>query len=183
MIIAYALGAEKEKYHYSKSERIFNQIQKGEFIGVISTLTLTELIGVLRTHIGRDRDRMLRIDEKKQNEYVKNEAKIAYNEIFHILMEMQNIKFEEGKKTNFQSVLNDGFDLIEGSNGFQKFHKNCGICRKPHDNSNFKQILIADIFHALLAKDTNCDELLTFDGGFNGIKDHEKIESLKIIVQ
>lgn len=183
IIVAYALGPEKEKYQYPKSEQIFKQIEKGDFIGVISTLTLTELIGVIRTHIGRDRTKMLSIDEKKQNEHVKTEAKIVYGEIFSTLLQMKNIKFEGGAKTNFQAVLNDGFELIEGSNGFQKFHNKCSICKNPHNSSNFKQILVADILHALLAKDTKCDELLTFDGGFNGIKGHEKIEPLTIIVK
>lgn len=183
IIVAYALGVEKEPYQYPKAEQIFKQIERGEFIGVISTLVLTELIGVLRTHIGRDRNKMINIPEKKQNTHVKNEAKAAYDEMFDVLLQMKNVKIEEGVSADFQSVLNDGFDLIRDSNGLQKFHKTCGICKRDYKNSNFKQILIADILHALVAKTTNCDELLTFDGGFKGIIGHEKIEPLQIIVK
>lgn len=183
IIVAYALGPEKEKFHYPKAERIFKQIEKGEFIGVVSTLTLTELIGVLRTHIGRERDKMIIIEEKKQNDHVKNTAKNAYDLMFNLLLQMENIKIEEGSTTNFQSILNDGLDLIKDSNGFQKFHRKCGICRQEYKSSNFKQILIADILHALLAKNTKCDELFTFDGGFNGINGHEKIDPLLITVK
>jgi len=183
IIIAYAVGPTKEKIQYPKAEKIFKQIEDGEFIGVVSTLTLTEIIGVLRTLIGREREKMLTIKEHDQNEHVRHEAKKIYDEIIKILLTMNNIKFEEGKMSNFQTILSDGFELISGSTGFQKFHSTCGICRQAYKSSNYKQILVADILHALLAKDTGCDELLTFDGGFRGIIGHEKIEPLTICVK
>ena len=183
IIIAYAVGPKKDKYQFPKAEKIFKKIEEGEFIGVISTLTLTEVVGVLRTLIGREREKMLQVEEEKRDEYVRTEAKKTYDEIIKILLGMKSIKFEEGRMTNFQSILNDGFDLIVDSKGFLKFHSKCGICRQEYRSSNYKQILIADILHALLAKDTGCDELLTFDRGFNGIKGNEKIEPLIICVE
>lgn len=141
------------------------------------------MIGVLRTRTGREKEKMNTIKEHEQNEYVRKEAKKDYDQIIESFLGMKNIKFENGKRTDFQSILDDGLELIEESTGFQKFHNKCGICKREYKSSNYKQILVADILHALLAKDIRCDELWTFDEGFKGIIGHEKIEPLGICVK
>lgn len=183
ILIAYASGVKKEPRQYPKAELIFDEIKKGQFVGVISTLTLIEVKGVLRTIVGRDRSMLQGIDRSKQVDRVKTDANSMYQVLMTPLLQLHNIKFEKGRKTNFQCILDSANKIMDEVRGRVKFYSKCGICNNSYQSSTHKQILVADILHALLAKDIGCDNLITFDKGFHGLIGNQEIDPLQVVVK
>lgn len=182
ILIDYTSGPVKSPKQYPKAKKIFDDIKQGKFVAVISTLTITEIKGVFRTFVGYDRNNLESLSPSTRSDYVKSEANSMYNQLLGELLRLPYVKFEKGKQTNFQSILEMADEIMDEIKGEVKFYDNCGRCEAPYKNSNHKQILVADILHALLAKDTGCDFLITFDKGFNGLKGSTKINPLDIIV-
>ena len=58
-----------------------------------------------------------------------------------------------------------------------------GNCDAPYKSSKHKQILAADILHALLARDTACDSLITFDKEFSALVGNQYINPMQIQVR
>ena len=182
ILIAYVVGKKLEKNQYPKAKIIFDQIKNGKFVGVISTLTLTEVIGVLRTRLGKNTEVLQKIEKQKQGIFVKTEASKLYSTLIEAMLQMPNIKFEKGRQINFQTVLDDSFNIMEEIVGVVKFYLPHKSGNSDVYNSSHKQILVADILHTLLAQDTQCDHFLTFDKGFYGVKNMDKLQSLIIDV-
>jgi len=182
ILIAYASGPKKEPKQYPKAKQIFDDIKQGKFVGVISTLTITEVKGVLRSHIGSDRKTLEGKSHSEISNYVKTEANSMFQLLIKAVMELTNIKFEKGRQTNFQSILEQADEIMDEIEGKVKFYDKCGRCGAEHENSYHKQILVADILHALMAKDTGCDFLITFDKGFIGLIGSTRIDPLDIRV-
>lgn len=182
IIIAYAAGPSKDP-NYQKAKDVFDEVKRGNYVGVISTLTLIEVIGVLRTLIGRERTVLQGFSYNEQADYVKDEAQNWYNQLIAEILQMPNIKIEKGKQANLQSTLETAFEIMTEIKGVVKFYQQCGICGSNHPASAHKQVLAADILHALIAKDTVCDFLVTFDKGFNGLSNEPRISPLQIMVR
>ncbi len=183
VLVSYVSGPQKEPREYPKAKQIFDDIKQGKYIGVISTLTLIELQGVLRTLKGYERTILEDMQPNKQSDYVKTEATNIYNTLMAELLKLQYVKFEKGRQTNFQSILDIAYKIMDEIKGIVKLYNNCGICKSNYKSSVHKQILVADILHALLAKDTSCDSLITFDKGFSTLIGNSHIGSMQIIVQ
>lgn len=183
ILIAYVSGPEKDPLQHPKAKQIFDEIKQGKYVGVFSTLTLIEVKGVLRTLLGRDRTLLQTIDERKQSDYIKKESTETYNVLLAELLKLPNVKFEKGRQVNFQSILDDADQIMDDTKGTVRFYNNCGVCKSQYKNSAHKQILVAGILHALLAKDTGCDSLITFDKGFNALTGNSQIGSMQIIVR
>lgn len=183
IIIAYVSGSQKDPFQYPKARQIFDEIRQGKYIGVISTLMLIEMKGVLRTLLGRERAALESIPAHKQPDYVKDEATEQYKIVLAELLRLPYIKFEKGKQSNLQSVLEEADQIMDDIKGSVRFYDKCGICRSQFKNSVYKQILAADILHALLAKDTGCDMLITFDKGFAALTGNSQIGTMQIMVR
>lgn len=183
ILISYISGPEKESNQFSKAKQIFDDIKQGKFIGVISMLTLIEIKGVLRTILGSDRTQLQTIPENKQADHVKTKATEIFQALISELLQLSSIKFEKGRQTNFQLILDLANGIMDDIKGTIRFYNTCGNCNAPYKSSKHKQILAADILHALLAKDTACDSLITFDKGFNALVGNQHIDPLQIQVQ
>lgn len=183
ILIAYVSGAQKDPKQYPKAKAIFDEIKAGKYIGVLSTLTLIEIKGVFRTFLGRERAVLEGIQTFKQSDYIKEESTAQYNLLLTTLLQLPNFKFEKGKQTNFQSILDDAEQIMNEINGSVHFYDKCGICKSNFKNSVHKQILVADILHALLAKDTGCDVLITFDRGFAALAGNQHVGTMQIHVR
>ena len=182
VLISYISGPQKEPTQYPKAQKIFNELKQGSYIGVISTLVLIEVKGVIRTILGADRAQLETIEQSKQADHVKSESQKIYNELIAELLQLPNIKFEKGRQSNFQSVLDAANQIMDDIQGDVRFYNTCGNCGAQYKSSKHKQILAADILHALLAKDTACDSLITFDKGFAALVSNSTISSLQIVV-
>ena len=183
VLISYISGPQKEPTQYPKAQRIFDELKQGTYIGVISTLVLIEIKGVIRTILGTDRMQLETIAQNKQADHIKLESQKIYDELISELLKLPNIKFEKGRQSNFQSILDLANQIMDDIKGDVRFYNTCGNCGAQYKSSKHKQILAADILHALLAKDTACDTLITFDKGFAGLVNNDTISPLQIVVR
>lgn len=138
---------------------------------------------MLRTIIGADREQLQTIPENKQAEHVRNKAKEIFQALVSDLLKLSSIKFEKGRQTDFQTILDSANDIMDDIKGTVRFYNTCGNCDAPYKSSKHKQILAADILHVLLAKDTACDSFITFDKGFNALIGSQYVNSLQIQVR
>ncbi|TBR23863.1 MAG: hypothetical protein EPO63_04970 [Candidatus Nitrosotenuis sp.] len=183
ILISYISGPEKEPNQFPKAKQIFDDIKQGKFIGVLSTLTLIEIKGVLRTILGSDRAQLQTIPENKQADHVKAKATEIFQALISELLQLSSIKFEKGRQTNFQSILDSANGIMDDIKGTVRFYNTCGSCNATYKSSKHKQILAADILHALLARDTACDSLITFDKGFSALVGNQYIDPMQIQVR
>jgi predicted nucleic acid-binding protein len=122
ILISYISGPEKEPNQFPKAKQIFDDIKQGKFIGVISTLTLIEIKGVLRTILGSDRTQLQIIPENKQADHVKTKATEIFQVLISELLQLSNIKFEKG--IDFSLIAEDEkirksiFIRISGHDGY-----------------------------------------------------------------
>lgn len=183
ILLAKVAGPEKDPYQFPLAERIFNQIKNGEIQAVISSLTLMEVLAVLRTQKGREKHKLDGLTPDKQIEYVHNESKSMYDSIIRELLQLVNVKFELSGRTDMKKLFDIGFDIMLETKGKVKFYKNCKRCDSKNVlYTSYKSLGSDDIIHALFAKDVGCDLFLTFDSDFEELKGNEKIEPLEIRV-
>jgi predicted nucleic acid-binding protein len=183
IILALAAGKEKEPDQFRLASEIFEKIKDGEYLGVISSLTLMEIMAVLRTQKGREQNNLKSLTSDKQIEYVLNESKKMYDNLMGEVMRLPNIKFELGKPVDTRKILDISFDIMQQSRGKVRFYDKCKKCgTKGITYSAFKGLGSDDMLHALIAKETGCDYLITFDSDFEELKNYEEIEPLEIMV-
>jgi len=183
ILLAKAAGKEKEPDQFQLAENIFNQIKNNEFYAVISSLTLMEVMAVLRTQKGREIANLKGLTREKQVEYVLRESKAMYDCIVGELLQLPYLKFDLGGKTDMKKLFDAAFDIMQNTKGKVRFYDKCKRCGSQNVSySAHKSLGSDDIIHALFAKDVGCDLFLTFDGDFNELIGNEKIEPLEIKV-
>lgn len=181
ILITYAVGPEKDD-KFDLAKQVFDKIKSGEYEGVISTLTLMEVLGVFRRHIGTDRQRMYSVPRDTQGEYVQTESQSMFQSMLGELVKMGNIKFEDGKSVDLASVLNPSLDIMKEVKGIVKFYNTCGICNSQARVSVHKAVATMDIIHTTIAKETGCESLITFDKGFKELQGNDSLNPLEIEV-
>ena len=182
LLLAYALGPEEHNDHYAKAEEIFLKVKRGEFLGVISTLTLTEILGVFRLVKGRELETLRPKSDDGRIEYVLREANQMYQGLLGVLLQMPNIKFEKGRQTSLQSSLEEVLEILNNIKGGIKIHTYCKKCGSDHPLSEHKAVATVDILHAIIARDSGCDSLMTFDKGFKELRNFQNFDKLEIVV-
>ncbi|MGH2611952.1 MAG: hypothetical protein ACRDFB_02755 [Rhabdochlamydiaceae bacterium] len=63
------------------ADRVFQEIKGGDYHAVISSLTLMEVLAVLRTQKGREMQNLTNLTHEKQIEFVIAESKSMYDRI------------------------------------------------------------------------------------------------------
>ncbi|MCE2499061.1 MAG: type II toxin-antitoxin system VapC family toxin [Nitrosopumilaceae archaeon] len=172
ILLAVSAGPGKEPNQFRMSMGVLDQIRRGETIGVVSSLTLMEVITVLRVKKGREKSSLDSMRPDQQSEFVLRESKSMYDKLVTELMKLPNLKFEYGRRADVYSVMRDALAIL---------HEIRGKVR-PDGNSRFGGAGTVDVIHALLAKDMGCDELVTFDTGFEEMGGIDALESLKFRV-
>ncbi len=181
ILITYVVGPEKDD-KFDLAKQVFGKIRSGEYEGVISTLTLMEVLGVFRRQVGTDRERMYLVPRPTQGEYVQTESQSMFQSMLGELVKMPNTKFEEGKSVNLGSVLNSSLDIMKEVKGVVKFYNTCGFCDSRASVSVHKAVATMDIIHATMAKETGCESLITFDKGFKELQGNDSLNPLEIEV-
>lgn len=183
ILLAISAGKEKEPDQFRLAERVLGEIRDGKIQGVISSLTLMEVIAVLRTQKGREKEKIDGLSREKQLEYVLNESKNMYEKLMRELLQLSNIKFDLGKHTDINKLMDQAFDILQHTKGKVRFFNRCKRCGTEHVNySMFKGLGSDDIIHALLAKDIGCDYLITFDKDFEELKERDEFQGLEFRV-
>ncbi len=66
IIIAYTIRSKKEPDQHRRAKLVIDGISQGRYAGVISILALTELMGVIRMLVSKNKEEMIRIPEKNR---------------------------------------------------------------------------------------------------------------------
>lgn len=180
ILLVKAAGPEKEPRQYPLAEKVFEEIKRGEYLAVISSLTLIEVLAVLRTQKGREMESLASLSNEKRIEFVISESKSMYDSILFELLQLPNIKFDLGGHGDMKTIFDVAFDIMQEKEGVVKIHNSCKKCgseNKPH--SVYKGFGSDDIIHALFAKDIGCDMFITFDSDFGKLRGDERIEPLE----
>ena len=97
ILLAIPAGSRKEPSRFKLAVKVLDEIKHGRIVGVVSSLTLMEVLAVLRTQKGKERPRLERLPVEDRLEFVLNESKSMYDRLITELMKMSNLKFELGK--------------------------------------------------------------------------------------
>ena len=181
ILISFVVGKEKDN-KFDLAKQVFDKIEAGTYLGAISTLTLMEALGVFRRIIATNRALMQTISRNGQGEYVKNDSYATFQTMVGQLVKMRNVKFERGTPTPIGKVFDTSFDIMKEINGIVKFYDKCGFCDSFVKTSVHKAVASMDIIHAVIAKDTGCDSLVTMDKGFKELSGNDLLDSLEIEV-
>lgn len=183
ILLALSAGEEKEPDQYRLAVRILDEIKDGKIQAVISSLTLMEVIAVLRSQKGREKNKLDGLSREQQLDYVLKESKSMYDDLVKELLQLSNLKFELGKHTDLNKLMSKAFDILQKIKGKVRFYNRCKRCGTENVSySAFKGLGSDDVIHALLAKDVGCDQLITFDGDFEDLKGFEEFDGLEFRV-
>ena len=173
ILISLAQGPEKEPDQFRMATGILNKIRNGETIGVVSALALMEVVMVLRVKKGREKHILDKMTPDEQLKYVLRESKSMYDELIAELVRMPNLKFEQGgRRMGAGAAMMDALGILRNVTGKIR---NAG-------GSRFSGAGPVDVIHALLAKDSGCDELVTFDTDFEEMCRFDALEDLEFRV-
>ncbi|MBS3794901.1 MAG: type II toxin-antitoxin system VapC family toxin [Candidatus Thorarchaeota archaeon] len=144
---------------YPQAARDFlEKIEQGQAKGLVSNLTLCEIIGAIRT-----------ASVYKKNIVDKSKIEEILDKVLRMIYQIENIIFftsaEDGsldKPSNpiflFQ-VLQDGVESLRKENYQIE-------CVNPPSEYRFRGLNINDLIHLRIASELGCDYLATFDKGF-----------------
>lgn len=183
ILIDYVVGPEEGNNQYAKALSVFSEIKEGKILGVVSTLTQMEILGVFRMIKGSELEEIKSKPEKSRLEYVLKESKGMFEKMMSEIIRMPNIKLEKGKTTNLQTVLNEALTIMNDIKGDIRFFNHCKKCGSENQSSGHRAVATVDILHAILARDIGCESLITFDKGFNELKNMENFTNLEIDVR
>jgi predicted nucleic acid-binding protein len=180
ILLAISAGSTKEPDQYRMAVGILDEIKEGKIVGVISSLTLMEVIAVLRTQKGREKHNLKGLSDEKRLEFVLNGSKSMYDKLMGELLQLPGIKFELGKHTDLNKLMNSAFDILQRIKGKVRFYTRCSKCgSRDVSYTAFKGMGSDDMIHALLAKDVGCDYLITFDKDFEDLKIFDEFDGLE----
>ena len=110
ILVAIIEGPEKECSQYTMAKQILDDVKCGKIQAVISSLTLSEIFFVLKTQLSKNMSELAGMDKKEKIEYVDRASKIKYDKLKCILLELPNVKFDDGStvytKELFIDILN-----------------------------------------------------------------------------
>ena len=182
ILVAIIEGPEKEANQYAMAKQILDDVKFGKMQAVISSLTLAEIFFVLKTQLSRNMSELAGMNKKEKIEYVDRASKIKHDKLKGILLELPNVKFDDGSTVYTKELFIDILNITEKIKGKIKIRNQCTICDADYRNNSFKSAGIEDILHVLIAKNTGCDELITFDHDFEELCMFEEFKPLSIIV-
>ena len=109
----------------------------------------------------------------RQSEFVLRESKSTYDRLVKDLVVVPNLWFDYADNfTDVNKIMRNALSILRQTKGTVR----------PHGNSRFKAVGPADVIHALLAKGAGCDELVTFDTGFEEMNGFDVFEGLEFRV-
>lgn len=180
MLLAVSAGPKKEPRQFEIATRVLNEIRRGSIVGIVSSLTLMEVLAVLRTQKGRQIHTLNKLSGYKQTEFVLNESKSMYDKLMGELIKLPNMKFDLGRHVDLNNILDRAFDVLQKTKGKVRFYHRCSKCGSTNVRyTAFKGLGSDDAIHALLAKDAGCDSLFTFDKDFEDLEAFEEFKGLE----
>ena len=182
ILLAIIEDPEKEGSQYTMAKQILDDVKCGKIQAVISSLTLSEIFFVLKSQLSKNTSKLAGMDKKEKIEYVNRESKIEHDKLKGIFLELPNVKFDDGSTVYTKELFIDILNITEKIKGKIKIYNRCPNCDADYRSNSFKSAGIEDILHVLIAKNTGCDELITFDQDFEELRMFEEFKPLSIIV-
>lgn len=137
--------------------RVLDEIGSGGALGTVPSLALMEVITVIRVKKGRETHRLGSMPDDQQSEFVLRESRSMYGKLIAELMKLPGLTFEHGQNVGVGTVMKNALNIIHETGGHVR----------PSGKSRFSGVGTVDVLHTLLAKNMGCDELVTFDKGFD----------------
>ena len=128
ILLAISAGPKKEPKQFRLAAKVLEEIKAGKIIGIVSSLTLMEVIAVLRTQKGREKHNLVKLSNEKQLEFVLHESKSMYEKLMGELIKLPNLKFELGRHADLNNIMKQAFDVLQKINGKVRFYHRCSRC-------------------------------------------------------
>jgi hypothetical protein len=184
VILSYQIGP--ADHAYADAKNVFEvDIGGGATIGVVSLLTLMEIIDVIRKRV-TERSNKLLLDamvETRRNEFIKSETEARIKTLINNLTAMEKrglLIFADFTPLDLKQVMDDVFTFSKGYFGMVKKYYHCGICRTPHESYSYKGLGWIDLMHAFLAIGLCVDSLVTADKSFSALSTDNRFSSINI---
>lgn len=172
--------------HFEKARIIIDDISNNNGrIAVISHLSLLELVNSIRNKVVQRAEYQGGANE---NPEVGLDLKNRIDKYIEDVMDIITRWESSGKlrivavKTPMSDILIHALILLNKIFGVVRDYHRCKICKNTHHHYEYKGVDQWDIQHALIAKDANVNTFVTFDGGFNDLK-QDFNNDYKIIVK
>jgi len=186
ILVSYQLGP-TDRFYQTAKEIMEKDILGKQIIGLISMLTLLEVIDVIRHRITERTNKVTLdlMDEPSKNLYVRTETEKKIKEMIDILTLMESqgfIVFADFTPLDLKQIMSDVYDYSRNYFGMVRKYFNCQICHNPLEHYSYKGLGWIDLLHAFLAVGLFADGLITADKGFGHLSTDQKFSGLKITV-
>ncbi len=166
----------KDRNH-DTAEKQFDQVRDGKLKLVVSKWVLLELIRFIIYEAMKDPT----VRASKAPADIKAYSTKVFADYGKNLLRMKNVLLSD-PDTKTSRTLNRAFELSKRIFGHATKESECPVCHKPFDKDFFDyhgphQL---DFIHALIARDLQCQKMLTFDPDFALLKGDSFIQPLSI---
>jgi predicted nucleic acid-binding protein len=162
--------------HFEKATIIIDHISNNnDCIAIISHLSLLELVNSIRKGVVRKAEYQGKVNEDAEIEVdLKNKIDHYIRDVMDIITKWES----SGKlrivdvKTPMTQILIQTQLLLHRMSGIIKDYDTCIVCKNTYHGYDYKGVDHWDIQHALIAKEANVNTFVTFDRGFNSLKEY-----------
>jgi predicted nucleic acid-binding protein len=162
--------------HFEKADVIIDSINRNsDRVAIISQLSLLELVNSIRNRVVIRAEYQGGVNENPEVEIdLKNKIDQSIKDIMDIITKWVS----SGKlrivdvKTPMTEILVQAQLFLNKTFGVIKDHDRCKACKNTHYGYEYKGVDHWDIQHALIAKEANVNTFVTFDHGFNDLRQY-----------
>ena len=155
----------------------FEQVRQGKQTLVISKWVFLEIIKFIIDKAMRDPS----IQTSRTAESIKGYTKTVFSNYGNLVVGMKHVRFTD-PKAGTSYLLQRAYQLSQEIFGHATKDPKCPICHAPHDFFQYHGPYQVDFIHALIARDLQCQKMLTFDNDFSLLKNDPLIQPLSIEV-
>lgn len=186
VIISYQRGPSDHAYPSAK-RIIEEEIGGKKAVGLVSLLTLMEIIDVIRKRITERTNKLTleNMTEQTRNFFIKSESDKQIKILINALTSMERqklIAFADFTPLDLKKIMDNVYDYSRNYFGEIRKFSTCSICRRQHESFSYKGLGWIDIMHSFLAIGLCADELITADKSFSFLRTDSKFSSLKIVI-
>lgn len=147
VFVYHFLSSSANRQLSSKANAFFRDVEKGKYIGIISTFTIAEYTGVLKQLLVNQRD----------GQVTQSEIQKVKEEIERFITKMGIILYDADSLASKTTIFGKCDYIIESSSAF-----------KGRRDRKWHSIKGADALHVSLAQSVNAEGIATFDDDFRG---------------
>lgn len=186
IIVAYILGP-NDPFYKSAKNILENDIINGTTVGLISMLSLLEIIDVIRKRVTERTNRKLldSMNEANKKSYIKAESESKISELIDTLTIMEEkgyIIFADFTAIDLKQIVNRIYSYSKAYFGNISKSYFCRICRTPFESYSYRGLGWIDLMHAYLALNLCADGFMTADKSFKDLTIDSDFSNLKFTI-